>query len=246
MTISAPTFQRLQDGIKSVDDLRVRGPLNAALAWLSGDLVTQLNTHFTAVSNSISARIATLLSTANTWTAAQTIQLTAAGTAFTVASSDSGATAGPGITLFRDSGSPAANDVIGRFLMNGRDDGGGAEVYATFTAAVIDPTAGNEDGRLQFFTVTGGSLAVPQLTLQDGVQIGSPTGGPPGIGSLNVDGVIQKDGTQVVSSRVTGYGDPFGAVSRATISVTTVTTAALASFVAAMYADLKAHGLIGN
>lgn len=57
MTISSPTFQRLQDGIKSVDDLRVRGPVNAALTWLSGDLVTQLNTHFGAVSTSISAAI---------------------------------------------------------------------------------------------------------------------------------------------------------------------------------------------
>jgi hypothetical protein len=58
MTISSPTFQRLQDGIKSVDDLRVRGPLNAALAWLSGSLVTQLNTQFGAVSQSTSVQIA--------------------------------------------------------------------------------------------------------------------------------------------------------------------------------------------
>lgn len=54
MTISSPTFQRLQDGIKSVDDLRVRGPINAALGWLSGDLVTQLNARFNSISNSLS------------------------------------------------------------------------------------------------------------------------------------------------------------------------------------------------
>ncbi len=57
MTISSPTFQRLQDGIKSVDDLRVRGPVNAALAWLSGDLLTQLNAHFDAISQSTSVQI---------------------------------------------------------------------------------------------------------------------------------------------------------------------------------------------
>jgi hypothetical protein len=245
MTISAPTFQRLQSGIKAADDLRVKEPINAMMAWLSGGLVTQLNSHFGAVSNSISAALATFLATANTWTAAQTIQLTAAGTAFTVASSDSGATAGPGITLFRDSGTPAISDVIGRFLFNGRDSGGNVEVYAALTTSIVDPTAGNEDAQLEWFAVTGGVLA-SQMKLVNGVQIGAPTGGAPGTGSLNVDGVIQKDGTQVVSSRVTGYGDPFGAISRATISVTTVTTAALASFVAAMYTDLKAHGLIGN
>jgi hypothetical protein len=54
MTISSPSFQRLQDGIKSVDDLRVRGPVNAALGWLSGDLVTQLNDRFASMSASLS------------------------------------------------------------------------------------------------------------------------------------------------------------------------------------------------
>jgi hypothetical protein len=58
MTISSPTFTRLQTGVTSADDLRVRNPVNAALAWLSGDLVTQLNTHFGEVSNSISAALA--------------------------------------------------------------------------------------------------------------------------------------------------------------------------------------------
>lgn len=58
MTISAPTFQRLQTGVTSADDLRVRNPVNAALAWLSGGLVTQLNTHFGAVSQSVSVQIA--------------------------------------------------------------------------------------------------------------------------------------------------------------------------------------------
>jgi hypothetical protein len=69
MTISAPNFTRLQDGIKSVDDLRVRGPLNVALAYLSGSLVTQLNTHFGAVSTSISAHISVYASNRPTFSA---------------------------------------------------------------------------------------------------------------------------------------------------------------------------------
>jgi hypothetical protein len=69
MTISAPNFTRLQDGIKSVDDLRVRGPLNVALAYLSGSLVTQLNTHFGAVSTSISNHISVYASTRPTFQA---------------------------------------------------------------------------------------------------------------------------------------------------------------------------------
>src|SRR5688572_8799746 len=69
MTISSPTFQRLQSGIKSADDLRVKEPINAMMAWLSGGLVTQLNTHFGAVSTSISAHISVYASNRPTFSA---------------------------------------------------------------------------------------------------------------------------------------------------------------------------------
>ncbi len=98
---------------------------------------------------------------------------------------------------------------------------------------------------MQAFVMVNGTLT-SILTFGNGVIIGAPTGGAQGVGTLNLDNALYKDGVQVVSDRVTGYGDPFGALSRATISVTTVTTAALAQFVKAMYTDLKAHGLLGN
>jgi len=244
MTISAPTFQRLQDGIQRVDDLRVRGPINAALAWLSGDLVTQLNTHFDAVSNSISSALATLLATANTWTAAQTIETAAGGNLLVVSTTDAGAS-GSTLVIRQQSASPAVNDVPARILFNGKDSGGADETYAATSVIITDPSAASEDADMRWFVMTNGVLAT-QLRLGGGVQVGTPTGGGQGTGTLNVDNAIYKDGTQVVSDRVTGYGDPFGALSRATFSTTTVTTAVLAQFVKALYTDLKAHGLIGN
>jgi hypothetical protein len=60
MTISSPTFTRLQSGVTSADDLRVKEPINAMMKWLSGELLTQLNTHFGAVSTSISAALVAL------------------------------------------------------------------------------------------------------------------------------------------------------------------------------------------
>jgi hypothetical protein len=57
MTISSPTFQRLQSGIKSADDLLVRGPVNAMMAWLSGDMLTQINAQFDAISQSVSVQV---------------------------------------------------------------------------------------------------------------------------------------------------------------------------------------------
>jgi hypothetical protein len=245
MTITAKIFGNLQTGVSRADDLRVRTPINAALQWLGEGLVDELNTHFGAVSTSISAALATFLATANTFTAAQTINVAAAGTAMTLVSTDGGAGGGPRLSLLRESATPAVNDEIGGLIMSGRNSVAGTISYARFRAVILDPSNGTEDGELQFLAIVGGAEAAV-MRYSNGVQIGSPTGGYQGAGTLNMDNAIFRDGTQVVGARVTGYGDPFGAVSRATISVTTVTTAALASFVAAMYADLKSHGLIGN
>jgi hypothetical protein len=66
MTISSPTFQRLQSGIKSADDLRVKEPINAMMAWLSGGLITQLNSQFDAISQSVSVQIAAQIATIST------------------------------------------------------------------------------------------------------------------------------------------------------------------------------------
>jgi hypothetical protein len=60
MTITTKTFQNLQPGVPKADDLRVRRPINEALNWLGEGLVDELNTHFAAISQSISAHIAGL------------------------------------------------------------------------------------------------------------------------------------------------------------------------------------------
>jgi hypothetical protein len=58
MTITTKTFQNLQPGVQRVDDLRVRRPVNEALQWLGEGLVEELNTHFAAISQSVSVQIA--------------------------------------------------------------------------------------------------------------------------------------------------------------------------------------------
>lgn len=52
-------------------------------------------------------------------------------------------------------------------------------------------------------------------------------------------------GKQVVSDRNTGWVAPTGITSKATFDPATVTLAQLGQFVAAMYAALAAHGLVG-
>jgi hypothetical protein len=239
MTITTKIFGNLQTGVPRADDLRVRTPINAALQWLGEGLVNELNTHFGAVSQSISVRIASLLASNNAWTGSNQFfgQLTAV-------SSISSAGGAPYVIAARRSPDPAANDIIGGFLMQGRNAAAADKSYFYIDGQILNPATGSESSAARFVCQVNGVDTVA-MNVGNGVLVG-PAGSYQGAGTINTSGPIYRSNTQVVNTRVTGYGDPFGAVSRATISVTTVTTAALAAFVAAMYTDLKAHGLIGN
>lgn len=108
-----------------------------------------------------------------------------AGTSATLASTDPSATAGPTLTLDRASASPAVNDIIGEALYSGRNDTGLVVTYNDIIAKILDPTTASEDGTLVLRAAIAGALTAI-MTVGPGVQIGAPTGGDKGAGTLNV------------------------------------------------------------
>ena len=66
------------------------------------------------------------------------INSTAAGDNLTLKSTNAGDNAGPQLVLFRDSASPANNDVIGRVRFEGDDNEGNKTIYAQFTSQIIE------------------------------------------------------------------------------------------------------------
>ena len=84
-----------------------------------------------------------------------------------IENSEAGATEGPNVVFYRNSASPAANDVLGTLEFRGEDAGGAAQSYAEITAGIVDTTAGSEDGRIDFNTTTAGSLDTV-VRLQEG------------------------------------------------------------------------------
>lgn len=122
---------------------------------------------------------------ANTFTATQTIQ-----------STDAGAAVGPLLVLDRDSASPAASDVIGGVDFLGEDSAGNDETYARIQGVIVDPTSTSEDAQIQVLTDVAGTLAA-RVTIGQGVQIGSPTGGDKGTGTINAT-AIYDDNVQIV------------------------------------------------
>lgn len=116
------------------------------------------------------------LSTANVFTANQTVR-----------ASDDGAAAGPLLTLDRLSATPAASDVMGEVVFSGRDSGAATQVYGVIGAEIVDPTSASEDGRLFLQSVIAGALAT-RAYVGAGVYAPGAFGGDPGTGYLNFQG----------------------------------------------------------
>lgn len=101
-----------------------------------------------------------------------------------IISTNADALAGPGISLYRNSASPLAGDVIGILNFNGKDSAGNKQQYFRIYTIVDDPTGASEDGRLILEAMVAGSASAA-MQVRDGVIVGSPTGSFKGVGTLN-------------------------------------------------------------
>jgi len=76
-----------------------------------------------------------------------------------IENSEAGALEGPNVVFYRNSASPAADDVLGTLEFRGEDDVGSAQSYAEVTASIVDASSGSEDGRLDFVVTKAGAPA---------------------------------------------------------------------------------------
>ena len=120
---------------------------------------------------------------ANTFTADQTIK-----------STDAGATVGPLLNLYRDSASAAVSDLLGAVVFEGNDDAGTPNKvsYARVMPFVRDPSEGSVDAALVLQAMVAGTLT-SIATFGPGVQVGTPTGGDKGAGTINAAADIYKN-----------------------------------------------------
>jgi len=71
---------------------------------------------------------------------------------------DAGAAVGPSYDLFRDSTSPAASDLLGQVIFNGRDSAGNKQEYGELVVRIDDATATSEDGSMVLKVVKAGTV----------------------------------------------------------------------------------------
>ncbi len=91
-------------------------------------------------------------------------------------SADSDANAGPVLVLRRGSGSPADNDVLGRVIFKGNDDGINLTSYFTIDTRIADASNGSEDFKTVFSGMVDGTerhvftLGSTESVFNDGSQ----------------------------------------------------------------------------
>ena len=78
-------------------------------------------------------------------------------TPLVLTSTEAAAAAGPIEDIFRDSASPAANDILGQLLFNGRDSAANKQEYGSIQSVIISPTSTTEASTLDFYTQQAGS-----------------------------------------------------------------------------------------
>ncbi len=113
-----------------------------------------------------------------------------------------------------------------------KDSGGAREGFALLRTVLLDHTNGSEASDLRFFTRNAGAFTERFRADASGINLASGH-------------VLRVNGTQVVTSRRTGWGAPTGTATRTTFATSTVTLSQLAERVKALIDDLTTHGLIG-
>jgi len=124
---------------------------------------------------------------------------------FVITSTDDGATASPDLKLWRNSSTPANNDIIGNIIFTGNTTGGTATDYGHIVTQITDIFNASEDSKMTFKTMAAGTLA-DRLTINSG-QVGINTTTPNEAltisGNLSASGCVDAPaviGTASVSS----------------------------------------------
>jgi hypothetical protein len=153
-------------------------------------------------------------------------------TSLTVTSTDAGASANPILDLYRNSASPAVNDVLGQLIFNGKDSAANKQEYASIQAVIADPVSGSEDGGIDIYNVVAGArnLALP-LSTGSGTGTWTPTiafgGSSAGITYSLQQGIYIKIGRLVfISARLamTSNGSGSGAATLTGLPFTSAAT----------------------
>ena len=96
---------------------------------------------------------------------------TSTGDVLTLTTTENSSTAGPVITLKRNSGSVADADYMGQLKFQGENDADQEITYAKITGKIQDASDGSEDGLLEFANIKAGTQTITARLRSDSLQL---------------------------------------------------------------------------
>ena len=114
---------------------------------------------------------------------------------FLATTTEDSSSAGPVITLKRNSSSPDDGDYLGQIKFKGENDADQEIIYAKITAKISDASDGTEDGILEFTHKKAGSNVITGRWKSDKLMLINGT-------SLEVDGTLTVGGTAITPATV--------------------------------------------
>lgn len=137
----------------------------------------------------------------NTWTGSQRFS---GQFPSTVSWDDDGAAAGPYSYIRRGRTSAAANDFLGALGFLGQNSAGAGVTYAWMLTQIVSAAAGAHSGKLLLRTTQNG-LDGNRAVIEEGLTVGSPTGGDRGAGTINLEHAPYVQGAALASSHLAGF-----------------------------------------
>jgi len=146
---------KVEDDLTVTDDLIVNGDID-----LEGSIDVNGTTNLDVVDIDGAVDMASTLQVdgAITSSAGATITVADNSDNLTLTSTDADASVGPNLNLYRNSGSPADDDVTGVIVFNGRNDNSQDVIYARQLSYIKDASDGTEDGQLTLQTMVAGTI----------------------------------------------------------------------------------------
>ena len=170
ITIGSTALTFVRNGAAAYGTFAVAGQ-NSIVADAVGDTLTVVaGTNIALTTNDSTDTLTITPSLTPALTTATFTNTTTDDTILLTTTEDS-STAGPVITLKRNSASPADADYMGQLKFQGENDADQEVVYAKITAKIQDGSDGTEDGLLEFANMKAGSNVITARLRSDSLQL---------------------------------------------------------------------------
>jgi hypothetical protein len=145
---------KVQDDLTVTGDIDVDGTTNLDVVDIDGAVDMASTALVTGV---LTTTAATVFNGGFASNAASTISTADNLDTLSLISTDADASVGPNLNLYRNSGSPADNDALGKIVFNGRNDNSQDVTYGLMEAYLMDASDGTEDGEITIRSMVGGT-----------------------------------------------------------------------------------------